>query len=60
LNFTSHERYNSIFFFTDSDPFSFNEVVTEEKWIKAMDEEIYAIEKNDTWKLANLPESNRC
>jgi hypothetical protein len=48
------------FFFTDSDPFSFNEVVTEEKWIKAMNEEIYAIEKNDTWKLANLPESNRC
>jgi hypothetical protein len=35
-------------FFADNDPLSFNEAVTEEKWIKAMDEEIHAIEKNDT------------
>jgi hypothetical protein len=35
-------------FFTDSDPFSFNKVVIEEKWIEALDEKIYAIEKNDT------------
>jgi len=24
-----------------------------------MDEEIYAIEKNDTWKLTNLPENKK-
>ena len=51
------------YFHADSDPLSFNEAVTEEKWIKAMDEEIHAIEKNDTWKLTNPPkkrESNRC
>ena len=47
-------------FFADSDPISFNEAVTEEKWIDTMDEEIHAIEKNDTWKLTNLPESIRC
>jgi hypothetical protein len=35
-------------FFADSDPLNFNEAVTEEKWIEAMDEEIHAIEKNDT------------
>jgi len=27
----------------------------EEKWCKAMDEEIRAIEKNDTWELRELP-----
>jgi len=47
-------------FFTDNDPLSFNEAVTKEKWIKAMDEEIHAIKKNDTCKLTNLLESNRC
>jgi hypothetical protein len=35
-------------FFADNDPLSFNKAVTEEKWIDAMDEEIHAIEKNDT------------
>jgi len=45
-------------FFADSDPLSFNEAITEEKWIEAMDEEIHAIEKNDTWKLTYLPENN--
>ena len=45
--------------FTDSDPLSFNEAITEEKWIKAMDEEMHAIEKNDTWKLTNLPENKK-
>jgi len=46
-------------FFADNDPLSFNEAVTEEKWIEAMDEEIHAIEKNDTWKLTNLPENKK-
>jgi hypothetical protein len=46
-------------FFADSDPLSFNEAITEEKWIEAMDEEIHAIEKNDTWKLTNLLENKK-
>jgi len=46
-------------FFTNTDPLSFNEAVTEEKWIEAMDEEIHAIEKNDTWKLTYLPENKK-
>ena len=46
-------------FFVDSDPLSFNKAVTEKKWIKAMDEEIHAIEKNDTWKLTYLPENKK-
>jgi hypothetical protein len=35
-------------FFTNSDPLSFNEAVTEEKLIEVMDKEMHAIEKNDT------------
>jgi hypothetical protein len=46
-------------FFANTDPLSFNEAVTEEKWIEAMDEEIHTIEKNDTWKLTYLPENKK-
>ena len=46
-------------FFAENDPLSFNKAITEEKWIKAMDEEIHAIEKNDTWKLTYLPENKK-
>jgi hypothetical protein len=46
-------------FFADSDPLSFNEAITEEKWIEAMDEEIHVIENNDTWKLTYLPENKK-
>jgi len=35
-------------FFVDNDQLSFNEAITEEKWMDAMDEEIHVIEKNDT------------
>ena len=45
-------------FFADNDPLSFNEAVIEEK-IEAMDEEMHAIEKNDTWKLTYPPESKK-
>ena len=41
--------------FSHSDPIYFEEVVKEKKWCKAMDEEIDAIERNETWELTNLP-----
>ena len=47
------------YFFANSDPLSFNEVVTEEKLIEAIDEEMHAIEKNDTWKLTNLLDNKK-
>lgn len=34
----------------------FEKAVKHEKWLKAMDEEISTIQKNDTWKLTDLPE----
>lgn len=35
--------------FAGSDPILFTKAVKEEKWKKAMDAEIQAIEKNETW-----------
>eukprot|EP00253_Pinus_taeda_P015476 PITA_15476 len=36
-------------------PSSFEKVIRDENWVQAMDEEIEAIEYNDTWDLINLP-----
>ena len=41
--------------FSHTDPMSFEELVKEKKWCKAMDEEIDAIERNETWELTELP-----
>lgn len=41
------------------DPVNFDEVVKEKVWIKAMDEEIDAIERNNTWELVNLPKGKK-
>lgn len=38
------------------EPQNFDKAVKEEVWIKAMNEEIKTIEKNNTWKLTNPPE----
>ncbi|KAE8656127.1 hypothetical protein F3Y22_tig00117010pilonHSYRG00118 [Hibiscus syriacus] len=38
---------------------SFQEAVQEKKWRDAMDEEIKAIEKNDTWELISLPKGHK-
>ena len=37
-------------------PIHFEDVVKEEKWIEVMNEEIRAIEMNDTWELVDLPQ----
>ena len=37
--------------FADCEPTRFEEVVRDKKWRNAMDEEIKAIKKNDTWNL---------
>eukprot|EP00253_Pinus_taeda_P019987 PITA_19987 len=36
------------------DPIHFKDAVKEEKWVAAMEEEIKAIERNDTWELVSL------
>ncbi|KAK2407959.1 putative mitochondrial protein [Trifolium repens] len=45
--------------FAGSDPILFTEAVKEEKWKKAMDAEIEAIEKNKTWELTDLPKGQK-
>jgi len=44
---------------SDCDPTSFDSVVKEERWRKAMDYEIDAIERNDTWELSDLPNGQK-
>jgi hypothetical protein len=60
-----HDIYNedttnsfSIFvlFSQINDPLTFEEVVKEDVWAQAMDEEITCIENNQTWKLVDVPE----
>ncbi|GKV28744.1 hypothetical protein SLEP1_g37756 [Rubroshorea leprosula] len=45
--------------FSDCDPTVFEEAATESKWQKAMDEEIAAIERNNTWELTELPKGKK-
>lgn len=45
--------------FSNCDPTSFEVAVTEPKWRKAMDAEITAIERNDTWELCDLPKGQK-
>jgi hypothetical protein len=43
------------FYSQGDDPIHFEEAVKDDKWVRAMDEEIDAIEKNQTWQLVSLP-----
>ncbi|CAL8169005.1 unnamed protein product [Prunus armeniaca] len=45
--------------FAGSDPILFAEAVKEEKWKKAIDADIQAIEKNETWELTDLPKGQK-
>lgn len=38
-----------------NDPLTYDKEVKHEKWRKELDQEIHEIQKNDTWKLVNLP-----
>lgn len=42
-----------------SDPISFDEAIKSSRWRKAMDAEIEAIERNNTWELVELPEGEK-
>ncbi|TYK18668.1 T26F17.17 [Cucumis melo var. makuwa] len=45
--------------FGDSEPLNFEEASQNDKWKIAMDEEIKAIKKNDTWELSTLPNGKK-
>ena len=45
--------------FANCNPITFENAVKEEKWRKAMDDEIDAIERNGTWELSDLPKRQK-
>ncbi|RDY10868.1 hypothetical protein CR513_04541, partial [Mucuna pruriens] len=45
--------------FSDYDPTTFEEAIKQSNWRKAMDEEIAAIERNNTWELTDLPKGHK-
>ena len=44
-----------MFAFISTQPTYFEEAVKEKHWVEAMNQEITAIEKNQTWELVDLP-----
>lgn len=52
--------YNSCSFaLTSADPILFEEATKQDGWVDAMNEEMRAITKNETWALTRLPEGKR-
>eukprot|EP00253_Pinus_taeda_P025218 PITA_25218 len=49
------EKEHSKFALLSFQPSSLEEAIKDENWVKAIDEEIEAIEKNNTWDLVDLP-----
>ncbi|OIT27673.1 retrovirus-related pol polyprotein from transposon tnt 1-94, partial [Nicotiana attenuata] len=58
-NDLSDEDIVNFALFADCDPVTFEEAVKDDRWVHAMNEEIHAIEKNNTWELTTLPPSKR-
>ncbi|KAG6427561.1 hypothetical protein SASPL_111807 [Salvia splendens] len=53
------ENVNLVCFHMNVDPIAYADAAQDRKWKIAMDEEINAIEKNDTWSLTTLPEGRK-
>ena len=53
------EETNLFCLYVDHEPFTFKEAMKENCWRNAMQEEIYAIEKNNIWELTTLPPGQR-
>ena len=50
----------SNFAFIACDPIDFDEAIKNDVWIKSMDEEIDAIERNNTWDLVDFLDNKNC
>ena len=53
------EETNLLCLYANHEPLTFQEAVNKNCWRKSMEEEIHAIEKNDTWKLTTLPSGQK-
>jgi hypothetical protein len=56
---TEEEETNLFCLYADHEPLTFQEAVEEDCWRSAMEEEIHAIQKNDTWELTTLPSNQK-
>ena len=45
---------------SDVEPSCFENACTNDLWMKAMEEEMHSIEKNETWELVELPKDKKC
>ncbi|KAL5777869.1 hypothetical protein ACOSP7_010795 [Xanthoceras sorbifolium] len=57
--FSESENEAQLAMFTAVDPIHFEDTVKSEKWRQAMDVEMAAIKRNDTWELTELPEGGK-
>ena len=55
----NEDPFSHFALFLDCDPVTFEDVVKESKWIKAIDAEIAAIERTNTWELTELPKGQK-
>lgn len=58
-NDVSDEELVNFALFADCDPLIFAEAVQDDRWVRAMDEEIHSIEKNNTWEVTSLPKGKK-
>ncbi|GJU33623.1 retrovirus-related pol polyprotein from transposon TNT 1-94 [Tanacetum coccineum] len=56
----SDEEQLNVMEVIDQDPIRYDKVIKHKKWVKAMDQEIQSIEKNETWQIVDLPEDVKC
>jgi len=56
---SEEDDYAFLALYAGSDPLSYAEAVKSEKWQKAMEAEIDAIERNNTWELTRLPKGGK-
>jgi hypothetical protein len=56
---TEEEETNLFCLYSDHEPLTFQEVVEEDCWRFAMEEELHAIQKNNTWELTTLPSNQK-
>jgi len=57
--YEEEETQNMVFYIAAGDPHTYEEAEKNQKWREAMDNEIAAIERNDTWELTVQPNNSR-
>jgi len=55
----NEEKISHFSLFVDCDPTIFEITIKEEKWRKAMDDEINSIKMNNTYELCHLPKGQK-